>query len=162
MTGVIWGRFGIREDHYQTGSRFTCFNRSLDTLVSDLQQFRPTCWSALHFPSHSERRKAFFFFAFWLWGGILSAVMLSNAYFKMHESTLIWIELFILWFLNILLLRCLRSWSNWKIHGWIWNGINKNQGFLSLSKFCAELYQTELKSFWKHWFLLPFIGHFKY
>lgn len=100
--------------------------------------FRCTCWSALHFPFYPERGSAFFFpfsffcfcFCFWLWGGILSAVMLSNAYFKMHESTLIWNELFILWFLNILLLQCLPSWSNWKVQSWMWHRINKNQGFL--------------------------------
>lgn len=73
--------------------------------------FRYTGWSALYPSSHPERRESFFFC---LLGGFLFSVMLSNAYFKMHESTLIWNELFILWFLNILLLQWLQSWSNWR------------------------------------------------
>lgn len=70
--------------------------------------FRYTCWSTLHSSLHSKRRDSF-----WPWGDILLAVMFSSVYFKMHEVTLIWNKLFILWFLNALLLQWLQSWSNW-------------------------------------------------
>lgn len=87
--------------------------------------FQYACRSALHSSLHPERRESF-----WPWGGILSAVVVSSVYFKMHKPTLIWNELFTLWFLNILLLQWLPSWSHREVHGWVWNGINNNQAFL--------------------------------
>lgn len=58
---------------------------------------------------------------------------------RTHESTLIWNELFILWFLDISLLQGLPSRANWKVHGWLWHRINRNQGFLLGLRVCAQL-----------------------
>lgn len=107
-----------------------------------------------------RKETGFFFFFLALRRCSLSSDV-KQCLFKMHESTLIWNEFFTLWFLNILLLLCLPSWSDWKVHSWMWQRSTKIKASCFISEFCALFYQREVKSFRKHRFPLPFTGHFK-
>lgn len=78
------------------------------------------------FPSLSTQKEKQLF---WLWGSILWAVMSSNAYVKIHESTLI-----LKWIIHSLisqyLVASVASIMVRKVCSWIWNRNNKNQAFL--------------------------------
>lgn len=93
----------------------------------------------------------------WLWGGTLSAVTLSNAYFKTHA----WINSYLKWIIHSLISRHLVA-SGSSITGKLKGArltVTQNQQKSRLPTWSPSLctaLRREQESFWKHRFPPPF------